>query len=88
MNKKDRFIRSKCDRCGKATPARQNGEGDLFTLPHEWPSPLSDLGDFCQPCIGRHSAVNWLAWVAARYPELCVRFDMVAVRALCEAESD
>lgn len=63
-----RFIRSKCGRCGKATKAMQNGEADLYTLPHEWPEPLSDAGDFCEPCIERHDESNWLAWFCEHRP--------------------
>lgn len=62
--RQERFIRSKCDRCGKSTKAHQNNESDLYRLPHEWPAPLSDEGDFCEPCIDRYDEANWLAWFA------------------------
>jgi hypothetical protein len=69
MDKRERFIQSKCDRCGKATAAKQNGIGDLFTLPHEWGDPLSDAGDFCEPCIDRYDEADWLAWFKEHRPE-------------------
>src|SRR6185503_2253818 len=68
MSKRERFIESKCDRCGKATPARQNDIGDLYVLPHEWPAPLADQGGFCQRCIERYNIENWLAWFQANRP--------------------
>lgn len=71
MNRQQRFIRSRCDRCGKATKALQNNESDLYTLPHEWPEPLSDVGDFCERCIAAYNAANWLEWFARHRPELC-----------------
>ena len=60
--KQKRFKLSKCDRCGQTTRAKQNGIGDLYVLPHEWPEPLSDLGSFCLRCIEGHSVEDWLAW--------------------------
>lgn len=63
-----RFTLSKCDRCGKATRATQNGIGDLFRLPHEWGAPLADEGDFCERCITRFDQNNWLAWMAEHRP--------------------
>ena len=62
ISKRERFIKSKCDRCGKATAAKQNGTGDLFVLPHEWPAPLGDLGAFCQKCIEKFDQANWRNW--------------------------
>lgn len=61
-NRRDRFIESKCDRCGKSTPAKQNGIGDLYVLPHEWGPPLADEGAFCLDCIERYDQANWLIW--------------------------
>lgn len=63
---KQRFVRSKCDRCGKSTPAKIMGEWDLFTLPHEWGAPCADQGNFCQPCIGKYSPENWQQWLIKR----------------------
>lgn len=64
MRQRDRFAASKCERCGKTTPARQNGIGDLYVLPHEWGAPIADQGAFCEPCIARHDRADWLAWFA------------------------
>lgn len=69
MNRRERFIQSKCDRCGKTTPAKQNGIGDLFTLPHEYADPLSDSGDFCAACIKRYDEADWMAWFREHRPE-------------------
>lgn len=69
MNRRERFIQSKCDRCGKTTPAKQNGIGDLFTLPHEYADPLSDSGDFCEKCIERYDEDDWMAWFREQRPE-------------------
>ena len=66
-NRRERFIDSKCDRCGRTTPANQNGIGDLFTLPEEWPE-LYDGGSFASAalvsirgglgCVVRQSALG------------------------------
>jgi len=69
LTREERFIQSKCDRCGKSTKARQTGIGDLYTLPHEWPAPLSDTGDFCEPCIERYDEADWLAWLRVNRPD-------------------
>jgi hypothetical protein len=66
MNSRERFTRSKCDRCGKATSGNIHEEGDLFTLPHEWQKPLSDQGDFCGKCVERYDEANWLVWFRER----------------------
>ena len=66
MDKRERFMASKCDRCGRITPARQNGTGDLFTLPESFGPDLRDEGSFCQRCIDRYDAENWRSWIAQR----------------------
>lgn len=66
LTQAERFIQSKCDRCGKATKARQNDIGDLYVLP--WEGPLHDLGDFCEPCIERYDEANWLVWFREHRP--------------------
>lgn len=63
MRRHERFVLSKCDRCGKTTKAKQNGIGDLFVLPHEWGPPVADQGDFCQQCIERYDRENWMTWI-------------------------
>lgn len=65
------FAASKCDRCGRTTPAKQNGVGDLFTLPEDWGKPFMDEGSFCQRCIDRYSTPDdWIDWLAAHRPTL------------------
>jgi hypothetical protein len=63
--RKERFVGSKCDRCGRATPAKQNGIGDLFTLPDEWGEPFFCQGDFCQRCIDKYPPEDWAVWLKA-----------------------
>lgn len=70
MNKQERFVASKCDRCGKATPARQNGIGDLFVLDHEYQFPLADQGAFCASCCKSYDEADWLEWFKAHRPEM------------------
>lgn len=62
LSKTERFIQSKCDRCGKATPAKQNGIGDLYVLPEEFGEPLADQGCFCLTCVEKFDKENWLGW--------------------------
>lgn len=62
LSKSERFIKSKCDRCGKATPAKQNGIGDLYVLSKEFGEPLADQGSFCLACVQSFSKENWLDW--------------------------
>lgn len=64
--RKERFIYSKCDRCGKATPTVQNGEHDLFTLPEDWGELCAGEGSFCQRCIDRYDPDNWRQWLIRR----------------------
>lgn len=70
MSKSERFARSKCDRCGKTTKAKQNGIGDLYRIPHEYGQPIADEGDFCDPCCVRYDRENWLEWFKTHRPEL------------------
>lgn len=70
MERRARFVAAKCDRCGRATPARQNGVGDLFTLPDEFGEPLRDQGDFCAACCARYTRDEWIAWFQVHRPEL------------------
>ena len=63
LSRRERFTQSKCDRCGKATPAEQNGIGDLYVLPDDF-EELRDAGDFCQRCIGCYDLANWRTWFA------------------------
>lgn len=67
--KEERFVASKCDRCGKATPARQNGIGDIFTLPEGFGAPLTDQGDFCAACCAKYDRENWIEWFKQHRPE-------------------
>jgi hypothetical protein len=60
--KAERFILSKCDRCGKATAPNQNGLGDLYVLPEEYGEPLADEGSFCLTCLVSFGKENWLEW--------------------------
>ena len=69
LMRQDHFTQSKCDRCGKTTPAKQNGIGDLYALPHEYVEPLSDSGDFCAACCGRYDEADWLVWFKTHRPE-------------------
>ncbi len=62
LTKRERFVKSKCDRCGKATLAKQNGIGDLYVLPQEYGEPLADQGSFCMTCLVSYSKENWLWW--------------------------
>ena len=62
MNQTQRFIQSKCDRCGKATPARQNGISDLVVLPSEWLG-IGDIGAFCEACVATYDEANWREWL-------------------------
>ena len=69
--RRERFVQAKCDRCGRTTPARQNGIGDLYVLPEDLGDKrLMDQGDFCQACISRYDLADWLAWFAAHRPEV------------------
>lgn len=68
MNRKQRFIRSKCDRCGKATKAKQNNESDLYVLDHEYAPPLADSGDFCAACCLKYDEADWLEWFRQHRP--------------------
>ena len=68
QDRRNRFIASRCDRCGKATPAKQNGIGDLFTLPESFGAPLVDQGDFCAACCARYDADDWRAWMRQHRP--------------------
>lgn len=61
MSRQERFTRSKCDRCGRATRPQQNGEHDLYTL-GDYPGPLKDLGDFCLRCCEMYTIIQWLVW--------------------------
>lgn len=69
ISRKERFVRSKCDRCGKATPAEQNGIGDLYTLPDDWGEPFFCVGDFCQRCIDKYPPDDWAIWLKVNRPE-------------------
>lgn len=69
IDRKERFMLSKCDRCGKATKAKQNGVGDLYVLEHEYGPPLADQGDFCLKCIEKYDKENWLNWFKANRPK-------------------
>ena len=64
--RRERFIRSKCDRCGKTTPARQNGIGDLFVLGDEAHEEIQGEGNFCLSCINQYSPIQWLVWIDIR----------------------
>lgn len=66
--RRERFIRAKCDRCGKVTGSKFHGEGDLFVLPEEWGEGLADQGAFCESCIERYSPDNWREWLSKRTP--------------------
>lgn len=67
LSRKQRFIRSKCDRCGKATPAK-DGEWDLYVLPNKWGEPLADQGCFCNKCCEKFDKENWLEWFKTHRP--------------------
>lgn len=64
LTRRERFALSKCDRCGKATPARQNGISDLYVLDEQYGEGVADQGSFCLRCATRYSRENWLAWLA------------------------
>lgn len=66
----DRFIWSKCDRCGKSTVAAHNGIGELFVLDQELGKPLSDQGSFCRLCSTKYDRDNWVAWFKKHRPEI------------------
>lgn len=70
ISRTERFIDSKCDRCGRATPAKQNGIGELFALPMEWGSPIAEEGSFCMRCVTIYDQDNWLAWMKKHRPEI------------------
>lgn len=70
LSKAERFVRSKCDRCGRATPARQNDIGDLFTLPESFGPQLRDEGSFCQACIDRYDFADWCHWMRIHRPDV------------------
>lgn len=67
--KQERFLWSKCDRCGKTTKAMQNGIGDLFTLdPEIFGPPMGDQGAFCERCCTKYDKANWEAWFRKHRP--------------------
>lgn len=65
LTPQQRFVQSRCDRCGRGTSARQNNTGDLYVLPETF-EELADEGDFCQKCIDRYDLENWRRWFKAR----------------------
>ena len=66
MNVRERFVLSKCDRCGKATNKQNHGDANgLYVLPPEWGEPLAEMGAFCAACCELPKE-NWLAWYAAQ----------------------
>jgi len=66
VTSQERFILSKCDRCGKATTKKNHNDAEgLYVLPHEWGEPLADRGAFCEACCALPKE-NWIAWYAAQ----------------------
>lgn len=68
LSRKERFIRSKCDRCGKSTSAKQNDTGDLYVLDESLGPGVADQGDFCYSCATKYSREDWLAWLKKYRP--------------------
>lgn len=69
VTREDRLRLGRCDRCGRLTPANQNGTGDLYTLPEDFGPDLRDEGSFCQRCIDCYpDPENWRAWLRTHRP--------------------
>lgn len=71
MNRRQEFISSKCDRCGRATSLNHGG---LIVLLNEWGYPLGDQGCFCEKCFEKYDKDDWLSWFKTHRSDWVAKF--------------